>query len=75
MRFFFKPETTNRGVIKKSSCDGGKRAVDNLSSFMEGRKQGRGEGGLFWKFVSGPCSKDSCLAGKGKVGNACRERP
>lgn len=49
--------------------------MDNLSSFMEGRKQGRGEGGLFWKFVSGPCSKDSCLAGKGKVGNACRERP
>lgn len=41
----------------------------NLSSFVEGRKQGRGEeGSLFWKFVSGPCSKDSCLTGKGQCG-------
>lgn len=60
MRFFFKPETTKRGVKKKKgSCDGGKRAVVNISSFVEGRKEGRGEGGLFWISTSGPCSKDS----------------
>lgn len=45
MRFFFKPETTKRGVKKKkkSSCDGGKRAVVNISSFVEGRKVGERE--------------------------------
>lgn len=45
----------------------------NLSSFMEGRKQGRGERGLFWNFVSEPCFKDSCLAGKGQGGKCLQE--
>lgn len=45
----------------------------NLSSFVEGRKQGRGEReACFGNFVSGPCSKESCLAGKGQ-GGTCRQ--
>lgn len=75
MRFFFKPETTKRGVKKMSSCDGGKRAVVNLSSFVEGSKVGEKEA-----CFGNPCQDHAPRTwiveqGKGKVGTPCRERP